>query len=205
MLLGSSIIVEEIRSMCNSGLASLAFFYCDFRHEKKKDRRDLLASLLIQLCGQSDSYYDILSNFYSAYGDGSQRPSDKELTQCLKDMLNCPGQAPIYIIIDALDECPNSYGTPSPRDNVLNLIKGLVDLHNPNIHICVTSRLESDIQTVLNRLTTRSISLHEERGQKQDILEYVKSVVNSDPVMQRWRPEDKKLVIKTLSRKASGM
>jgi hypothetical protein len=205
MLLASSTIIEDIRGMCKLGLASLAFFYCDFRHEKKKDRRDLLSSLLIQLCGQSGSYYDILSNFYSAHDDGSQHPGDKELTQCLKVMLDCPGQAPIYIIVDALDECPTSYGTPSPRDNVLNLIEGLVGLHLPNLHICVTSRPESDIQAVLNHLTTYSISLHEERGQMQDIREYVKSAVNSDPGMRRWRPEDKEHVVETLSRKASGM
>jgi hypothetical protein len=205
MLSASSTIIEYIRDMCKLGLASLAFFYCDFRHEKKKDRRDLLASLLVQLCGQSDSYYDILSKFYSTHDAGSQHPGAKELTQCLEDMLNCPGQAPIYIVVDALDECPKSYGTPSPRDNVLGVIEGLADLHLPNLHICVTSRPESDIQAVLSHFTTHSISLQEERGQRQDILEYVKSVVDSDRGMQRWRQEDRELVIETLSRKASGM
>jgi hypothetical protein len=147
----------------------------------------------------------LLMNFYSTHDDGSQHPGAKELTECLKDMLNYPGQAPIYIIVDALDECPNSYGTPSPRDNVIGLIEGLVSLHLPNLHICVTSRPESNIQAVLNHFTTRSISLHDERGQRQDILEYVKSVVNSDRGMQKWRPEDKELVMETLLRKASGM
>jgi hypothetical protein len=191
--------------MCNSGMASLGFFYCDFRHEKKKDRRDLLSSLLVQLCVQSDSYYDILSKFYSAHKDGSERPSDKALTECLKEMLNCPNQAPMYIIVDALDECPTSYGTPSPRDNVLGFIRGLVDLHLPDLHVCVTSRHESNIPTVLRRLTTNAISLHEERGQRQDILDYVKSAINSDEGMQRWREKDKVLVIETLSQRAFGM
>ena len=49
--------------MCESGLASLAFFYCDFREAQKKDRRGLLTSILVQLCGHPDAYYDGLSKF----------------------------------------------------------------------------------------------------------------------------------------------
>jgi hypothetical protein len=57
----SSSIIEHINAMQKSGLASLAFFYCDFREEEKKDLRGLLSSLLVQLCYQSDSYCEILS------------------------------------------------------------------------------------------------------------------------------------------------
>lgn len=43
--------------MRKAGLASLAFFYCDFKDDKKKDRRvnGLLSSLLVQLCHQPES------------------------------------------------------------------------------------------------------------------------------------------------------
>lgn len=131
--------------MRKAGLASLVFFYFDFRDDKKKDRRALLSSLIFQLHEQSDSYFKILSDFYSAHRRRSQLPSDDALTRCLKDMLNCPVQAPIYIIVDALDECPNTYCRPSPRQKVLMLVEELVDLHVPDLHICVTSRLEIDI------------------------------------------------------------
>jgi len=59
----SSSVIQDIDSMRKFGLASLAFFYCDFREEQKKDFRGLLSSLLVQLCHQSDSYCDILSYF----------------------------------------------------------------------------------------------------------------------------------------------
>jgi hypothetical protein len=50
MLLASSAIIEDIRTLQKSGLGSLAFFYCDFRDDQKKDQRGLLSSLLVQLC-----------------------------------------------------------------------------------------------------------------------------------------------------------
>jgi hypothetical protein len=191
--------------MRKSGLASLAFFYCDFRAEEKKDRRGLLSSLVFQLGDQSDSYFTILSDLYSEHGDGSQDPSDASLEQCLKDIFRSAGELPIYVIVDALDECPGVYGMPSPRGRVLMLVEELVNLQLPNLHVCVTARPEADIETVLNCLKPRSVSLHDEEGQKQDIIEYIRLVVKSDSGMGRWRLEDQELVIETLSQRGDGM
>jgi hypothetical protein len=119
-------------------------------------------------------------------------------------MLVLEGQGLTYIILDALDECPVTSGIPSPREEVLELVEDLVGLHLPNLHICVTSRPEPDIRIVLERLTERPVSLHDERGQKEDIADYVSSV-HSDRRMGRWWEEDKELVIKTLLEKADGM
>ena len=191
--------------MCPSGLASVAFFYCDFREDQKKERRGLLSSLLVQFCDQSDAYYAALSQFYFTHGHGSQHASDSELVQCLKHLLELPDQATAYIIIDALDECPTTTGLPSPREEVLKLVKELVGSQIPNMRICVTSRPEADIEPVLGPLAFRSVSLHRESGQAKDIEEYIRFVVNTDPKMQVWRAADKKLVIETLTKKADGM
>jgi hypothetical protein len=122
-------------------------------------------------------------------------------------MLILPDHPPIYLIIDALDESPDSSGIPTPREQVLQLVKDLVDLGLPNLHICVTSRPEIDIRRVIEPLTSLRVCLHEQSGQKKDIEEYVRSVVYSDsePIMRRWRTEDKELVIKTLTERANGM
>ena len=187
------------------GLASVAFFYCDFREDQKKDLRGLLSSLLVQLCHQSDSYWHILFKLYSEHADGSQYPSDEALTECLKSLLKLPRQTPVYLIVDALDECPSTSAVPSPRDEVLNLIEELIESRFPNLRICVTSRPESDIKDVLDPLTFRSVSLHDESGQKRDIGEYIKSVINTNPKNRRWKAEDKRLVIDVLTEKADGM
>jgi hypothetical protein len=54
-------------------------------------------------------------------------------------------------------------------------------------------------------LASARISLHDQVGQKKDIVDYVNFVVRSDKNMQRWREEDKKLVIDVLSERADGM
>ena len=180
-------------------------FYYDFREDEKKDLRGLLSSILFQLCDQSDSYHNILASFYSTHRGGAQSPGDDELVRCLKDVLSLPGQAPVYLIVDPLDECPNTSALSSPRLETLTLLVNLVDSQLPNLRICVTSRPEADIKPVLGPLTFRSVSLHDERGQKEDIENYIKSVVNTDRNMQRWRPGHRQLVIDVLTERADGM
>src|SRR5579863_3251535 len=126
-MLVSSTIIQEIEVMRKSGLASLAFYYHDFREDRKRDLQGLLSSMLCQLCDQSDSYHDILSIFYSTHRHGAQHPSNHALLRCLKELLDLREQAPVYLIIDALDECPDMDAMPSPREEVLALVEQLIE------------------------------------------------------------------------------
>ena len=204
-MLASSTIIEEVDVMRKAGLASLGFFYCDFRDEQKKELRGLLSSLLVQLCHQSDAYCDILSDFYLDHARGSRHPSDEALVGCLKNLLKHPGLAPVYVVVDGLDECPNTSAFPSPRAKVLDLLEKLIKSQIPNLLICVTSRPETDIKVVLDPLIPRYVSLHDQSEQKRDIEEYIKSVINTHPKNKRWRAEHKQLVIDVLTEKADGM
>ena len=204
-LSSSSAIIRDINRMCAAGLALIAFFYFDFRDTDKQHRRGLLSSLLCQLCAVSDPCYEILSRLYSAHAGGTREPSDGALAQCLMDMLQLEGQPAIYIIVDALDECPNSSGMPTPREKVLEFLEDLIDYELPNVHVCVSSRPEFDIRSALEPLAPFRVSLHDETGQKKDILDYVSAVVHSDRKMRKWRPQEKQLVIDTLSERADGM
>lgn len=185
----------------------MAYFYFDFKDTGKQDSRALLISLLIQLCDQSDSLCEVLLRLYFAHRNGSQQPSDAALVQSLKKMITTAGTVPIYLIIDALDECPDTSGLQSSREKVLELVEDLLELHKPNLRLCITSRPEIDIRTSLEQWTSESscISLHDQPGQKEDIINYIRSVVYSDNKLKRWRTEDKELVIETLSDRVDGM
>ena len=207
MIPTSSTVIQDIKAMCEAGNASMAYFYFDFRNAGKQGLQDLLCSLLIQLSAHSAPRCDILSNLYFAHDEGKIQPGDRDLIECLKRMLTLPNHRPTYLVMDALDESPNSPGIPSPRQKVLQLVKELVDLCPSNLHIYVTSRPEIDVRNVIEPLTFCQVSLHDQSGQKEDIADYVRSVVYSDSeqIMRRWRTEDKELVIRLLSDRADGM
>ena len=183
----------------------MAYFYFDFRESEKRHLRGLLSALVFQLSADSDPCYQILSRLYSDHSGGTQEPSKDALSQCLVEMLSVPGQPAMYIIIDALDECPNISGMPTAREEVLEFLEVLVKLNLPNVHICISSRAEVDIRHALEPLALFRMSLHDEGGQKEDISSYINAVVQYDRKMRRWRGEDKQLVIDTLTDKADGM
>src|ERR1700730_2311417 len=126
MMSASSAIIQDIDDMRKSQPAILTFFYCDFREERKRDLRGLLSCLLLQLCRQSDSYCDLLSKFFSDHEHGSQHASDAALVRCLKNILELPRQHPVYLIVDALDECPNPPVRLPHRKEVLHLLEELI-------------------------------------------------------------------------------
>ncbi|KAF8259339.1 hypothetical protein EI94DRAFT_1030402 [Lactarius quietus] len=175
-----STIIQEAKALCDTGLGLMAYFYFDFRDRAKQDVRGLLSSLLIQFAATSDPHFDKLSALYSAYNDALEKPNNDVLIQCLEDVLKLRGQPATYIIVDGLDECPNNIGKISPRRVVLDFVRRLASLPLPNLHICITSRPEADIWAALEPMA-------------------------SHIRIQKWRPEDKQLVVETLSEKADGM
>jgi len=207
MLLISSAIIEDIKNTLEERSALVAYHYFDFKDASKRHLHGLLASILFQLCDSCDPFQSVLHKLYKTCRNGSERPRDAALVNCLKTMVELPGRPPIFFIIDALDECPNTTGTPSARDEVLDFVEDLVVSNHSHLFLCLTSRPEQDIQTVINPLTSAScrVALHDESGQKEDIYNYVRSFVSTDRAMRRWREEDKELVIKTLSERAGGM
>jgi len=191
--------------MQESGDASLVMYYYDFRDDLKKDLRGLLSSVLFQLCDQSGYYYNILSTFHSTHCDGAQSPRDEELIRCLVDLLKLPGSSPVYLIVDGLDESPNTSTQSFHREQVLSFLDDLVKAQLQNLRLCVTSRPEVDIKAILDPIASLSVSLENESGQKKDIKDYIESTVHTDKKMESWSLKHKQLVIDVLTEKADGM
>jgi hypothetical protein len=202
-----SAIIEDIKGKRAIGEAKIVYYYFDFRDSKKQDCYGLLSSLILQLSVNSEPRSNILSKLYSDIGP-VLKPTLIALKTCIKDMLSQPGQGPIYIIVDGVDECPNSPGTPSACREVLDLVKELVDLNlkRLDVHVCVASRPEMDIQIILESFKPKplQISLDEEFGHKADIIAFIKHTVHSNSI-RGWTEKDQSLVINTLSEKANGM
>ena len=203
----SSTIIQDIEALCKAEQTSMCYFYLDFRNINKQHLNDLIPSLITQLSNRSQPLFDVLLRLYVDHDDGRTQPSDVVLAECLKEMLMLQDQPPIYLIIDALDESPDTSGIPSPRERILQLLEELVELQLSSLHICITSRPEVDIKHVIEPLTSLRVSLHDQTGQQKDIEAYVRSIVYSDsePIMRRWRTEDKEHVVEALSERAGGM
>src|SRR5260221_841247 len=144
----------RIDTMRKGGSTLIASYYFDFKDSSKHDVHGMLRSLLLQLGETSSQCWDALHQLYNTCRDGSEQPSEASLAKCLKTMLKLSGQVPIFVVLDALDECLSTTGTPSAREKVLAFVEDLILSNHPNLFICITSRPEQNIQAVLNPLTS---------------------------------------------------
>ena len=130
-------------------------------------------------------------------------PNNDALAGCLHEMVELPGQLPIFIIVDALDECQNSTGTPTAREEVLDLWKML---SGRIIRICSSASQVAQSKTYRQFLVPwplhRAVcSFTRKVVQRKDIDSYIREFVLKDRAIRRRR----ELVITTLSRRAKGM
>ena len=177
-------VIQDIMTLRDAGRASMACFYFDFKDVVKQKLQNLLSLLLIQLSALSDTRCGVLSQLYSSHDWGIRKPDDRIMIKCLEEMLALDTQGLTYNITDPIDEYPLISGVPSPQE-VLELVGELLGLHLPDVHICVTSRPELDIQAILEPLTSHPVSLHDETGQKQDIADFLRTFVHGDRRMRR--------------------
>ncbi|KAH9979208.1 hypothetical protein BJV77DRAFT_1154339, partial [Russula vinacea] len=129
-------VIEDIKAQHEAGSAIMAYFYCDFRDE---DKQTAAASSSLSYLS-----YALSPIFVATYSLAHTWHTTREHKDPMVSLLV---EGPIYLIVDALDECPNNSGLP-PQEK---------------------SRPEIDIQSALERLTTLCVSLHNQTGQKEDI------------------------------------
>lgn len=76
----------------------------------------------------------------------------------------------VFIVGDALDECPDSDGK---REELLRLINDIHSQSLENMHLLVTSGEKADIEDTLRPLSTISPICIQDAGVKADIALYV--------------------------------
>ena len=146
----------------------IAYFFFDGRDSQKELQlhNNLLRTLISQL---SDTRHggitESLVDLYNRCGE-VQQPSDEQLQNVLRDILDKFSQA--YIMIDALDECTD-------RERTLNWLNKLIldpNCKATNLHVVVTSRPERDIHEIFAAIDPHFIDIAE--ANTKDIEEYLK-------------------------------
>ena len=81
----------------------------------------------------------------------------------------------------------------------------IVGLKLPHLRLCVTSRLETDIQGVLGAFDPYTVSLDTQPGHIETLAQCVKSTVNLDDTMGKWSDKTKGSIVDTLGGESGGM
>jgi ankyrin repeat domain-containing protein 50 len=158
-----------------------------------------LSSLVAQLCTRLTTLRPHISQFYERCNHGKLRPGLDELTGILCEVIQSLGH--VFIVIDALDECPKG----EERESLLAVLSNIKSRTMYNLHTLVTSRREPDVEENLTPLiTSQPISLQgvEVDG---DIQAHISSVLATDPKLKKWPDDIKHEIEVTLTKGANGM
>lgn len=153
-----STIIEAMKTICEQSTThTMAYFYFNFQDIERQDLSTMLRSLIRQLCAAEINIPDSIKALHNRCRDSNHSPTLEELTTAVFS-ISIESQKHVYVIIDALDEFPESNG-PLRRSELLNLIERLAKENIENLHVLVTSRAEMNIIQVLENLTPRGIPL----------------------------------------------
>ena len=177
----------------------IAYFYFDFNSGEKQNVSNCLSSLVVQICHQSGLVPKVLEELYEKCSNGNQQPAPCDLIKVIRTYATGGDSQDIYVVLDALDECPKG----DLRDEVLNLITDLCSWSPSNIHMIVTSRQESDIQEALIPLLSWPAIPVQGARVRGDIEAYVDHQIAT--CLRRLSTDLKEEVKDTLLRGASGM
>ncbi|VDB87237.1 unnamed protein product [Peniophora sp. CBMAI 1063] len=127
----------------------LAYFHFDFNDVKKQHCRALVSSLVFQIGTRFQVCLDYLKELRSP-----DAPNYEQLLSMLSRLLSLSG--PVFVILDALDECPER-GRDRALTEFLDMLRSFED---DAFRLLITCRPEAEIRRRLSHLSTHSLSLH---------------------------------------------
>lgn len=183
----------------NDNRIGVAYIYCNYREQREQTVVNLVGTLLQHLLVkkiQNDGVIsDSIQNAYKWHRSRRTRPHLEEMTALLLHEVTLYDRT--YIVIDALDECPEGDGTRESFLRVLRL------LERPNISILITSRFNLSIQHELGSGPCLKI-----QADTHDIRKFIQYSVHRhrrlEGLIQR-DPSLKETIVQALVQNAQGM
>ncbi|KAJ7925528.1 ectomycorrhiza-induced ankyrin-domain/NACHT-domain-containing protein [Mycena leptocephala] len=169
---GKTVLSSTIIDTIHTRAEHYVYFYFDTNNSEQQTVTQLLCSLVTQLSIQSHPPDSRLDALWTSHNSGQKLLTDAELiSDALLPLLKEFDQKPIFIVLDALDECLE-------RSDLLRLISRMLDEKLPNVHILVTSRPE--VQVGHPELVEVALSVSLEGCVDGDIELYLTEVLSNE-------------------------
>ncbi|KAI1113784.1 ankyrin repeat-containing domain protein [Nemania sp. NC0429] len=175
----SSSVIKYLRDRCASDpKTAFAYFFFSFSDKNKQSLAVMLSSLIKQLYADQPTI-PLLTERLDKYMQKGQRPDTRTLEDALIDTLSAFSS--VFVVIDALDECPI---LNRERSNLLGSLRRIITTMPDNLHVFCTSRAEPDVSAVLSAILSppskTAINLTtNQAGTNRDIIMYIDSVLAS--------------------------
>jgi hypothetical protein len=200
----SSIIQHLEQSYKTAPEIATAFFYFRFDDTQTQSVDEMLCALIKQICAQRPITPQPVQSLNEFKVKG-HRPSRKALEDAL--IATVQGFDGVYVVLDALDECPLSN---DKREELLKSLTRIHDQDSQNLHLLCTSRRETDIERVLKVILCSNSAFDIDltvirEAIDHDIGLYINETFRTDETFKSWKDEWKDEAKCALIDKADGM
>ena len=168
--------------------------FCNYDEHARYTAQSLLANLLKQLAQERNDVSKVIRQLYHSYSMKRTSATLCETVRALKSELQTYKK--VYIVIDALDECPQK-----ARETLLQNLQSLLDTPG-TVSLMITTRPNTAIKEI------REIRRLEIRAEDEDVGQYVRSRIEHSTRLRNnvsRDPELEKMIIDKLIRNANGM
>ncbi|KAI8210061.1 putative ankyrin repeat protein [Colletotrichum sp. SAR 10_76] len=202
-ILSSSVIKHLKDEYEDDPQTALAYHFFSFGNLDQQKVTAMLSSLVRQLCASRPDTPRPIKRFENYMARG-ERPDVTTLENALIAAVH--GFSAVFIVVDALDECPTLQGE---RPKLLACLRRIIATMPDNLHIFCTSRAERDIYATIDKVLSLpakvAIDLTQNRvGLNDDLRQYTESVLATE-TYDSW-PEELKIDAKELLlEQADGM
>jgi hypothetical protein len=189
-----SIVVNSLEQYFERDDVAIAYIYCSYKEQEDQTAVNLIASLLQQLVQRNHVISNDIMSLYHYHKQKQTRPTAGKWSKLLESEVRRLSK--VFIVIDALDECPESNGT---RDNFLAEIRKL----QPITHLLVTSRHIPTIEREFEKAARVEI-----RASDEDVRRYLERRIESGGRLVRLLKADPALqatIANTIVENAKGM
>jgi hypothetical protein len=189
----AAITIDYLAKMEASERTGLTYLYCNYKSQRDINASTLLGAILKQLVQSQPTIDEQISSLYEQYTRFGTKPSFQKLSTALKAVLK--KFLTVYVVIDALDECPS-------RDGICNqLLAELRHLQREtDLRLMATSRHIPEIENEF-----RSMSMVEIRATNADVSQYVRDQIHRLPRCIRRDSSLQEQVVNQVSEAVDGM
>jgi hypothetical protein len=162
----AAIAVDHLQNAIQTTDIGIAYLYCNYKRQADQTAPNLLAAIIKQLVQDRPSIAQSLLSMYERHRVRGTRPPFEELSSVLQSVL--ANYSKVYVVLDALDECPEQNGT---RSQLLGICRDLQQ--QTGLRLMATSRHIPDIVDEF-----KDTPLVEVRASDSDLKRFVTGNVN---------------------------
>lgn len=194
MVHSRSIIINYLQTFKARDDIAVVYIYCNYKQQTEQTAVNLVTSLLKQLVQDHWVTYDNVRSLYRHHTDRCTSPTFDEFRDILQSEIE--RYPKVYIVVDALDECPETDGT---RARLLSALRSF----GSTVSLLVTSRNLASIEADFRG--TKRLDIH---AIDEDIRRYIEGRIPREPRLAKHVDGHQPLqeqIVKNITESVRGM